>query len=61
MPAAWSVDEVWWRADVCSILARVIDSQDTGLKTAAQTAVREIGDKNSQASERCAKLVDKAP
>jgi hypothetical protein len=57
----WTQDEVSLRAAICRILLREVDAKESWAKKAAETAVREIGNRNSQARQPCEALAKRAP
>jgi hypothetical protein len=52
----WTHDDLWLRARMCRLLLAEVPAGDTWPKKPAQVAVREIGNRNSQARAPCEDL-----
>lgn len=60
LPKRWLNDDVGIKSEACELLARVVDATDRWAAEAAQAAISEIGDKNSQARDQCRRLAKRA-
>ena len=56
MPTKWTHEEVALRATICRIFLREVDPKAAWTKKPAEAAVREIGNRDSQAKAPCEEL-----
>lgn len=59
MSEKWSTDDVSIRADICGLLALYANHGDTWAKKPAEKAIDAIGTKNSQAKDKCVRLLNR--
>lgn len=59
MPKKWSSDDVWIRGDICGLLSLHANHGDTWAKKPADAALKAIGDRNSQAKQKCQRLLNR--